>query len=58
MKDDQKDEILEELWQIKDQISLFSHKDIRKIVARVNEMVQEQGFSKNTLDKWQKIKIA
>ena len=58
MENDQKDEILEELWQIKDQISLSANKDIRQIVAKVNKMVQEQGFSKNTVDNWRKTKIA
>ena len=58
MENDQKDEILEELWQIKDQISLSANKDIRQIVEKANVIAQAAGFSKKTVDHGRKTKIA
>jgi uncharacterized protein YihD (DUF1040 family) len=57
MEEDQKDEVLEELWHIKDQLSSSCNKDIRQLVERVNKIAQEQGFEK-TVEDQQNRKIA
>jgi hypothetical protein len=44
MKDYEKDEILEELWKIKDEFSSSCDNDIGKIVEKMNRIVGEQAL--------------
>jgi hypothetical protein len=46
MEKEQKDEIIEELWKIKDQFSSTCNKNIRQLVQLVNEIAEKQGFDK------------
>jgi hypothetical protein len=57
MEEDKKDEVIEELWHIKDQFSTSCNKNIRQLVKRVNKIAQEQGFE-TPIEKQQKRKIA
>ena len=58
MEKDQRDEIIEELWQIKDEFSSSCGKDIRKIVEKINKIAEEQGFSGEQINKREKIQTA
>lgn len=49
MKNEQKDEIIEELWKIKDQFSSTCNKNIRQLVQLANEIAKKQGFDE-TID--------
>lgn len=46
MKKEQKDEIIEELWKIKDQFSSSCNKNIRQLIQLVNDIAKKQGFDK------------
>ncbi|MBF0235268.1 MAG: hypothetical protein HQK65_19875 [Desulfamplus sp.] len=46
----QKDEIIEELWEIKEKFSSKCNKNIRQLVQLVNEIAIQKGFEK-TIDK-------
>nr|VFJ60822.1 MAG: hypothetical protein BECKFW1821B_GA0114236_106011 [Candidatus Kentron sp. FW] len=47
----QKDEIIEELWKIKEQFSSSYNKNIRQITQFVNDIAKEQGFDKTVDNK-------
>ena len=51
MKNSQKDEIIQELWKIKDEFSFSCNGDIKKIVERMNKIAEEQGFSNDETTK-------
>ena len=41
MKNNIKDEIIEELWKIKDELSLSCDKDMNKLIEKMNKLAQE-----------------
>ena len=57
MEKDQKDEVIEKLWYIKDRFSSSCNKNIRQLVEKVNKIAEEQGFE-TTIKNQQKSKIA
>ena len=44
MKNEETDEILEELWNIKDEFSSSCDRDMRKIIEKMKGIAVEQGF--------------
>ncbi len=46
MKKNEKDEIIEELWKIKDQFSSSCNRNIRQLVQLINHIAEKQGFDK------------
>jgi len=44
MKNEQKDEIIEELWKIKGQFSSSCNKNVRQLIQLVNDIAKKQGF--------------
>ena len=54
----ERDEIIEELWKIKDEFSSSSGKDISKIVERINKIAEEQGFSEEPINLREKVQTS
>ena len=53
-----KDEIIEELWRIKDELSSSCENNIKKLVQKMNMIAQEQGLLGEELDQRNKSEIA
>jgi hypothetical protein len=47
----QEDEIIEELWRIKDNFSSSCNEDMGKIIETMNKIAEKEGFSDNRINK-------
>lgn len=51
MNKKEKDEIIEEVWKIKEQFSSSCKKNIRQIVQMANDIAKKKGFDKTVNNK-------
>jgi hypothetical protein len=51
MNKEQKDEIIEELWKIKDQFSSSCNRNIKQLIQLVNDIAKKQGFDRTVSKK-------
>ena len=58
MDNENKDEIIEELWCIKDKFSSSCNKNMEKIIKTMNKIAEEKGFHEKEINLRKKVSIS